>query len=62
MNPGAAAWFKGTATHLLERVDPYLEMLKRHDVQVVRLISDDPGKIIYEDSVQIVVVPYQAST
>lgn len=62
VNPRAAAWFKGTATHLLERVDPYLELLKRHDVQVVRLISDDPGKIIYEDSVQIVVVPYHAST
>lgn len=45
VNPRAAAWFKGTATHLLERVDPYLELLKRHDVQVVRLISEIPAKL-----------------
>lgn len=59
MNPRAAAWFKDSAIHLLERVQPYFELLRRHDVQVERLISDAPGKIIYEDSVQIVVVPYE---
>ena len=58
VNPHAAAWFKDTATHLLERLEPYLELLKRHDVQVVKLISADPGQIIYEDTVQIVVVPH----
>ncbi|MGP5015800.1 hypothetical protein ACTXJX_18585 [Glutamicibacter ardleyensis] len=60
VNPHAAAWFKDTATHLLERIEPYLELLKRHDVQVVKLISADPGQIIYEDTVQIVVVPHEA--
>ncbi|GGL81983.1 hypothetical protein [Glutamicibacter protophormiae] len=59
VNPHAAAWFKDTATHLLERIEPYLELLKRHDVQVVKLISADPGQIIYEDTVQIVVVPHE---
>ncbi|WP_449373587.1 hypothetical protein [Arthrobacter psychrolactophilus] len=61
MNPLAAAWFKDTATHLLERIEPYLEMLMRHDVQVVKLISDDPGQVIYEDEVQVVVVPHKAT-
>jgi hypothetical protein len=59
VNPHAAAWFKDTATHLLERIEPYLELLKRHDVQVMKLISADPGQIIYEDTVQIVVVPHE---
>ncbi|MDJ0315807.1 hypothetical protein [Arthrobacter antibioticus] len=61
VNPQAAAWFKLTATHLLERIEPYLELLRRHDVQVVRLVSDDPGQIVYEDAVQIVVVPHKVT-
>ncbi|GAA3299422.1 hypothetical protein [Glutamicibacter nicotianae] len=60
VNPSAAAWFKDTATHLLERVEPYLELLARHGVEVVRLASVDPGRIIYEDTVQIVVVPHES--
>ena len=61
LNPRAAAWFKVTATHLLERIEPYLELLKRHDVQVVKLMSDDPGQIVYEDKVQIVIVPHEVT-
>lgn len=60
LNPHAAAWFKDNATHLLERVQPYLELLNRHHVRVVKLVSDDPGKVIYEDAVQVVVIPHQA--
>lgn len=59
VNPQAAAWFKDTATHLLERIEPYLDMLRRHDVQFERLFSDDPGRVIYEDAVQVVVVPHK---
>ena len=61
VNPQAAAWFKDTAKHLLERIEPCLEMLMRNDVQVVRLVSDDPGQVIYEDEVQVVVVPHKAT-
>lgn len=60
VNPQAAAWFKETATHLLERIEPYLEMLRQHGVPFVRLVSDNPGQVIYEDEVQVVVVPYKA--
>lgn len=61
VNPQAAAWFKDTATHLLESLGPYLEMLRRHGMQFVRLVSDDPGQVIYEDAVQVVVVPHKAA-
>lgn len=61
VNPQAAAWFKDTATHLLESLGPYLDMLRRHDVPFVRLASDDPGQVIYEDAVQVVVVPHKAA-
>lgn len=61
VNPQAAAWFKDTATHLLERIEPYLEMLMRYDVQFVTLFSEDPGLFIYEDAVQVVVVPHKVT-
>ncbi|MFJ1594452.1 hypothetical protein ACIOD0_30045 [Kitasatospora albolonga] len=58
INPGAAAWFKSSATHLLARVSGYLEILSAHGVDCRALGSADPGRIIYEDDVQIVVVPH----
>ncbi|MFF8884131.1 hypothetical protein [Streptomyces flaveolus] len=58
VNPGAAAWFKPSATHLLARVSGYLEILSAHGVGCRTLRSADPGRIIYEDDVQIVVVPH----
>ncbi|MGW7660368.1 hypothetical protein [Streptomyces sp. NPDC054756] len=58
VNPGAAAWFKPSATHLLSRVPGYLEILAAHGVECRLLRSADPGRVVYEDDVQIVVVPY----
>lgn len=58
VNPGAAAWFKTTSPHLLDRVTGYLAILDAHGVRWCRLESDDPGRIVYEDAVQVVVVPH----
>jgi len=60
INPGAAAWFKSSAVHLLARVPGYLEILATHDVACLVVRSADPGRVIYEDDVQVVVVPYGA--
>ncbi|SDK70187.1 hypothetical protein [Nonomuraea jiangxiensis] len=59
INPGAAAWFKLSAGHLMQRVPGYLAILAAHDVECVRLESVDPGRIIYEDDGQVVVVPHE---
>lgn len=59
INPLAAAWFKPSATHLMERVSGYLRILTAHDVECRMIVSADPGRVIYEDGVQIVVVPYE---
>ncbi|WP_370247580.1 hypothetical protein [Nocardioides sp.] len=61
VNPGAVAWFRSTATHLIARVDGYLEILASHGVACVRVESDDPGRIVYADDVQAVVVPHHPS-
>lgn len=58
VNPGATAWFKSTADELLARVPGYLDLLAAHDVACVRLTSPvAPGRVVYEDESQIVVVP-----
>ncbi|MFI6600600.1 hypothetical protein ACIBHX_30515 [Nonomuraea sp. NPDC050536] len=61
LNPGAAAWFKPSARHLIDRVTGYLEILDAHHISCVRLESRDPGRVIYEDPDQVVVVPYEVS-
>jgi hypothetical protein len=58
VNPGAVAWFKETSTTLIERVPGYLEVLDAHGVACERVVSEDPGRVVYEDEWQIVVVPY----
>ncbi|MBW1598709.1 hypothetical protein [Streptomyces sp. JJ38] len=58
VNPGAVAWFKPTARHLLDRIGGYLDILDAHGVPYVRLESADPGRVVYEDEDQIVVIPH----
>ena len=57
INPGAVAWFKSSARDLLKRVDGYLELLAAHGIECRRLESSNPGRVVYEDEYQIVVVP-----
>ena len=56
LHPDAAAWFKSSAAHLIERVAGYLTILDAHGVSWTRLDSRAPGRIIYEDDHQVVVV------
>lgn len=56
-NPLAAAWFKPAAAYLLEPVGGYLEILAAHNVPCERYVSSAPGRVIYEDEAQVVVVP-----
>ncbi|MGW5734856.1 MULTISPECIES: hypothetical protein [Streptomyces] len=60
VNPRAVAWFKVTATHLIERVPGYLEILDAHGIECRVVRSSDPGRVVYEDDFQIVVVPHEA--
>ncbi|WP_457964671.1 hypothetical protein M1E17_00485 [Arthrobacter sp. D1-29] len=59
INPSAQSWFKGSAAHLLEGVAFYTDLLGRYDVGWQVLYSANPGKILYEDDVQVVVAPYE---
>jgi len=58
VNPGAVAWFKESAHHLIDRVDGYLHILDAHGVACQRVESLSPGRVVYEDADQVVVVPW----
>jgi len=58
-NPYAAAWFVPTAQHLLEPIPGYLKILAAHNLPCERYTSTSPGRVIYEDPHQIVVVPHE---
>ncbi|MFC1403983.1 MULTISPECIES: hypothetical protein [Streptacidiphilus] len=62
LNPGAEAWFKAMAGEVIDRVNGYLELLAAHGVSCERLESSAPGRVIYEDDDQIVVVPWEAAS
>ncbi|MBT1542746.1 hypothetical protein KK103_13330 [Curtobacterium flaccumfaciens pv. flaccumfaciens] len=57
-NPGARAWFAADAVELLEMVGPYLELLDRHGIPWMQLVTRSPGRIVYRDAVQVVAVPH----
>ena len=57
LNPSAAAWFKTSATELVEYARGYVEMVARYGVAIDVIETDDPGVIIYDDAVQVVAVP-----
>jgi hypothetical protein len=59
-NPLAAAWFKPSAAHLLEPIDGYLKILAAHNVPCERYTSAAPGRVLYEDQHQVVVVPHES--
>ncbi|MGY6657106.1 hypothetical protein ACXIZN_33595 [Amycolatopsis sp. TRM77291] len=45
-----------TARVFIERVDGYLAILEMHEIPCVTVRSADPGRIVYEDEYQVVVV------
>ncbi|WP_197517321.1 hypothetical protein [Microbacterium karelineae] len=57
LNPQATSWFRADAEHLIERIGEYLEVLDTYGIEHERTESSNPGRIIFEDDVQVVVVP-----
>jgi hypothetical protein len=57
VNAGARSWFKATAGELLEMTQGYLDLLTSYGVGWVELRTSTPGRITYQDDVQVVAVP-----
>ncbi|WP_454050074.1 hypothetical protein [Cellulomonas sp. Marseille-Q8402] len=57
INPGARAWFRLPTSAPLEMTREYLGLLNRYGVEWMELRTTSPGRITYEDAVQVVAVP-----
>lgn len=57
VNAGARSWFKESAHELIDMTQGYLDLLSRYGVGWVELRTTTPGKITYEDDVQVVAIP-----
>jgi len=57
VDPGAQGWFKSTAASLIAMAREYVALLERYDVTSVERRTDVPGRVVYEDDVQVVAVP-----
>lgn len=57
-NPGARSWFKVEASALLSMTGTHLSILDRYGVAWVELRTSHPGRIVYDDEVQVVAVPH----
>lgn len=54
----AVAWFKDDAGESVRRMWDLIAILREHGVAVRMLKSKDPGKVLYEDDYQVVVVEW----
>lgn len=61
VHPGAAAWFKTSATEMISRVGGYTAILDAHRVGWTRLQCGSPGEVLYEDAHQVIAKPVCSS-
>lgn len=53
----AQSWFKCRYSEYLEKSVSVVQLLRKHGVNVNVTLTATPGKIIYEDELQVVVIP-----
>ncbi len=57
--PMAISWFKSSAVDHISKMREFGQILEAHDVYVTELITQRPGKILYQDKYQIAAIPYK---
>ena len=57
--PTAISWFKSSAATHISKMREYIEILKAHDIHVKQLVTERPGKIVYEDEYQVAAIPFK---
>jgi hypothetical protein len=60
-NPASISlsWFKDTAKEHLLKTNDIIKILERYDLIIERLISKNPGYIVYEDDHQVSAIPFK---
>lgn len=58
-HPGARSWFRSSASDLRTLALDACAVLDRYAVPWVELRTASPGRVVYEDEVQVVAVPFR---
>ncbi|WP_435106918.1 hypothetical protein [Arhodomonas sp. AD133] len=57
--PAAISWFKESAIEHIDKMRQYAQLLASHDFLVQQLVTERPGKVVYEDEHQVAAVPFK---
>ena len=57
--PISLSWFKDSAKEHITKVYEFTEILERYHLVIERVISKNPGYIIYEDEHQVSAIPFK---
>ena len=55
----AKSWFSLDALEFIDKTESVALLLQRYGIGVEKLTSNDPGKVIYKDINQVIVLPYE---
>lgn len=58
----AITWMKLSASVHVQKMRELAQLLKYKDVQVVELVTEKPGYVVYEDEHQVAAVPFTKET
>ena len=56
--PQAISWFKDSATEHISKMREYAQIFEAHDVHVIQITTERPGKVVYEDEYQVAAIPF----
>jgi hypothetical protein len=53
------SWFKDTANDHLKKMQDFIKIAEHYDIVIERIISKNPGYVVYEDEYQVSAVPFR---
>lgn len=53
------SWFKDTASEHLKKMQEFIKIAEQYDMVVERIISKNPGYVVYEDEYQVSAIPFK---
>jgi hypothetical protein len=57
----AIFWFKASHHEIVQRAWQLVNLLKRHEMPIEMIKTDRPGRVVYEDEMQIAAVPWSVT-
>lgn len=58
----AIFWFKASHPEIVRVAWQLVTILRRHDLPIEMIKTDKPGRIVYEDNLQVAAIPWRDTT